>query len=71
LELLCGKNVQDDGGTKLHRSKCTSIITNILAPSFITLLKEDIGDAKYSLLLDESTDISVCKTLGKLKGKSS
>ncbi|XP_043064692.1 uncharacterized protein LOC122320567 [Drosophila ficusphila] len=37
---------------------------NILAPSFITLLKPDIGDAKYSLLLDESTDISVCKTLG-------
>ncbi|XP_070141561.1 uncharacterized protein [Drosophila kikkawai] len=28
------------------------------------LLKEDFGDAKFSLLLDESTDISVCKTLG-------
>ncbi|KAM8701643.1 hypothetical protein ACLKA7_001852, partial [Drosophila subpalustris] len=26
--------------------------------------EEDIGDAKYSLLLDESTDISVCKILG-------
>ncbi|XP_043064673.1 uncharacterized protein LOC122320565 [Drosophila ficusphila] len=64
LGLLCGNNFQDGGAMKLHRSKCTSVIKNILAPSFITLLKPDIGDAKYSLLLDESTDISVCKTLG-------
>ncbi|XP_068227734.1 uncharacterized protein [Palaemon carinicauda] len=33
-------------------------------PHFIAKLEEDIGDRKYSILLDESTDISVVKYLG-------
>lgn len=49
---------------KLHRTKCTAIITNVLAPFFFTELKNDIGFSKYSLLIDESIDISVSKYLG-------
>uniref|UniRef100_H2ZUB5 DUF4371 domain-containing protein n=1 Tax=Latimeria chalumnae TaxID=7897 RepID=H2ZUB5_LATCH len=47
---------------KLHRSKCTAIVNNILASHFITELVSDVGDGPYSLLLDESNDI--LKVLG-------
>lgn len=60
----------------LGRTKCTSIIKNIIAPHFISDLIEDIGNSPYSLLIDESTDISVSKQLGvsiiyfsKIKGR--
>lgn len=49
---------------KLHRTKCTQVINDILAPHFEKELLSDIGDQKYSLLLDESTDVSVTKYLG-------
>lgn len=49
---------------KLHRTKCKNIIVNVLTPHFMDSLKEDIADEKYSLLIDESTDISVVKLLG-------
>lgn len=49
---------------KLHRNKCKNIIVNVLAPHFIDSLRQDIGDSKFSLLIDESTDISVVKLLG-------
>ncbi|XP_066941394.1 zinc finger protein 862-like [Macrobrachium rosenbergii] len=49
---------------KLHRTKCKNIIVNVLAPHFIVILKADIGAEKYSLIIDESTDISVIKLLG-------
>lgn len=48
----------------MHRTKCSSIILNVLAPFFISDLKKDIDLTKYSLLIDESTDVSVCKYLG-------
>lgn len=48
---------------KIHRTKCSKIIVNVLAPYFMSNLKEDIGDM-YSLLIDESTDIAVHKFLG-------
>ena len=49
---------------KLHRTKCSAIVCNVLAPHFEMQLKVDIGDSGYSLLLDESTDFSVTKLLG-------
>ena len=49
---------------RLHRTKCTEIIKNVLAPHFSQELVADIGDQKYSLKIDESTDISVVKLLG-------
>lgn len=64
LGILCAKNFGGDS-VKLHRTKCTNIIKNVLGPCFLEELKADIGDAQFSLLLDESTDVSVCKYLGK------
>lgn len=49
---------------KLHRTKCRNIVVNILAPHFVESLQQDIGGARYSILIDESTDISVVKLLG-------
>ncbi|CAB4068297.1 unnamed protein product [Lepeophtheirus salmonis] len=43
----------------MHRTKCTAVLKNVLMPHFIDKLREDIGDRKYSILLDESTDVSV------------
>ncbi|XP_015377532.1 PREDICTED: uncharacterized protein LOC107171790 [Diuraphis noxia] len=48
----------------LHRTKRTAIINNVLCPYFELKLKDDIGNNKYSILVDESTDISVTKFLG-------
>jgi len=50
---------------KLHRTKCTNIIKNVLAIHFVEDLRIDIEDSKFSLLLNESTDISVAKLLGR------
>lgn len=47
---------------KMHRTKCSEIIKNVLGPHFENYLVEDIGDGKYSFLLDD--DISVHKMLG-------
>jgi len=49
---------------KLHRTKCTELIKQVLGPHFLKVLLGDLGSNKYSLLLDESTDISVSKYLG-------
>lgn len=42
--------------------------TGVLAPYFLKNLVTDLGDQKYSLLLNESTDISVSKHLGVVIG---
>lgn len=49
---------------KLHRTKCTGIICNVLAPYFQNELKNKINNGPYSILIDESTDISVLKFSG-------
>ncbi|KAL0884118.1 hypothetical protein ABMA27_016137 [Loxostege sticticalis] len=66
LTELC-KDVFSDSKSadlKLHRTKCTQIINQVLAPHFRENLVEDIGNQKYSLILDESTDVSVTKFMG-------
>lgn len=60
----CFKDSKSTSGMKLHRTKCTQIINYILEPHFEKELRSDIGNQKYSLLIDESTDISVTKYLG-------
>ena len=40
-----------------------SVIKNVLFPHFKSELKLDIGNGRYSVLLDESTDITVTKLL--------
>ena len=58
---ISNKDVDD---IKMHRSKCTNIIKNILRPHFEEKLKCNIGSNKYSLLLDESNNVTVTKMLG-------
>lgn len=55
---------KEDDKINLHRTKCSQIIKNVLAPHFSQNLKEDLKDQPYSLLIDESTDITVHKYLG-------
>ena len=40
----------------MHRTKCTEIIRGVLAPYFLQRVTSDVGDEKFSLLLDESAD---------------
>lgn len=61
---LCKSCFTDTLNVKLHRSKATNVIRNVLCPHFRLELRKDIGTSKYSLLIDESTDISVTKFLG-------
>jgi hypothetical protein len=56
--------VKDAQQMQMHRTKCSNIIKNVLAPYFVENLKADLGNNKFSLLLDESTDISTQKYLG-------
>ncbi|KAH8036852.1 hypothetical protein HPB51_006121 [Rhipicephalus microplus] len=67
LTELCKKQFMDSksaAGMRMHRRKCTKIIVNVLSPHFVDLLVADIGDSKYSLIIDEGTDISITKLLG-------
>lgn len=66
LSKLCKHRFGDSksGDFRVHRTKCTNIIKNVLAPHFNEEIVSDLRDQEYSLLLDESTDISVSKMLG-------
>lgn len=57
---------ETDVGSKLKmpRTKCTEIINNVLSVHFVDDLVSDIGNGKFSLLLDESNVITVNKLLG-------
>lgn len=48
-------NIQFDcSSLKLHRTKCTKLIKNVLAPHFNQDFSTDIGNSFYSLLIDET-----------------
>lgn len=67
LSELCKTKFKDsDTASKLqiHRTKCSAVIKNVLRPHFVENMRQDIGDSMYSILIDESTDISVTKFLG-------
>jgi len=68
LGALCKSHFSSTNNTannlRLHRTKCTAIIKNVLCPYFQNNLKDDIGNGRFSILVDESTDISVIKYLG-------
>lgn len=50
---------------KMHRTKYTEMINDILTPYFLKKLVADAGDQSFrSLILDESTDVSVAMYLG-------
>jgi hypothetical protein len=48
----------------LSRTKCTALIKNVIGPHFLSTLIADINESYYSLIIDESTDITVLKKLG-------
>lgn len=48
---------------QLHRTKCAKLISNVVAKSFCEELIEELKEVKFSLLIDESTDVSVSKLL--------
>lgn len=48
---------------KLHRTKCTGLIVNVLSPCMLQDLFEDLGDSYYSLIIDESTLIDTTKVM--------
>ncbi|KAH9359718.1 hypothetical protein HPB48_019892 [Haemaphysalis longicornis] len=47
----------------MHHSKYASMIKDVLGLHFKADLAQDIGDSYYSLIIDESSDISVIKCL--------
>ncbi|XP_062972283.1 uncharacterized protein LOC134392146 [Elgaria multicarinata webbii] len=47
----------------LHRTKCSTIIRDIIGPTVHTELLRDIGNGYYSLIIDESLDVSSQKQL--------
>lgn len=64
---MCKACFSDSKGCKdlkLKRSKCSALICNVIAPHFKQELIDDIGSRKFSLIIDESNDISVTKLLG-------
>ncbi|XP_044019226.1 uncharacterized protein LOC122859598 [Aphidius gifuensis] len=46
---------------KLHRTKASMLITNVIGPSLLHELIDDVDDQPYSIILDESTDVSTNK----------
>ena len=49
---ISSKDVDD---VKMHRSKCTSIIKNVLSPHFEEKLKYDIGSNKMCIKVNNFT----------------
>ncbi len=48
---------------KHYRTKCTSILTNVVHPCFHDSVIRDIQHTSFSLIIDESTDVSTVKHL--------
>lgn len=47
----------------LGRTKCAALVTKVLGPTFRDELLKDMTGANYSLIVDESTDVSCTKEL--------
>ena len=46
---------------RIHRTKCSKIIKNVISPAFKAELPRAMKGKKFSLLVDESTDVSLVK----------
>lgn len=60
------KNATALAKIRLH-CKCTGLIKNVLAPNFHKELIADVGTSAFSLITDESTDITMKKCLDMIK----
>ncbi|KAH9364985.1 hypothetical protein HPB48_015963 [Haemaphysalis longicornis] len=47
----------------MKRAKCASLLKYVLYPHFKSDLAADVAEGKFSIIIDESTDISVTKFL--------
>eukprot|EP00795_Rhopilema_esculentum_P002576 gene2576-769_t len=54
------------GNIRLHRRKCTKILTNVVAPALKEELKESLINQKFSVVVDESTDVAANKHMAIL-----
>ncbi|KAK7873932.1 hypothetical protein R5R35_012946 [Gryllus longicercus] len=61
LKVVGEGSVLENG--KLHRTKCGNLIKYVIAPSLLEELITDLGNRCYSVIVDESTDVSVVKYL--------
>lgn len=64
---FCKKAFHDSevaANLKIKQMKCRDIVVNVLSHQFMRDLRTDIGNEKFSLIIDESTDISDSKLLG-------
>lgn len=57
------KSVSGSSDIKIHRTKCSMLVQNVIGATLKEQLVADIGDSYYSLIIDESTDVSVHKYL--------
>lgn len=48
---------------RLHRTKCSALIKAVIAPSLLRDFIIELGDSPFSIILDESTDVSTDKLL--------
>lgn len=53
-------DLNNDNKLHLHRTKCSALIKFVIAPSLQAELIKDIGQAPFSLIVDESTDKLLC-----------
>ena len=60
----CFKDSRIASQTTMKRTKCSGIIKNVLYPHFMEDIRNAVGDNPYSLLIDESSDISKIENLG-------
>lgn len=51
---------------RLHRTKCSKLISKVIAPCMLKELIDDIADSWYSLLVDETTDNATIKHMAVL-----
>jgi len=48
---------------KLKRTKATNIITNVIAPVEKEMLSLKLTSSKFSIMIDESTDVACISTM--------
>lgn len=60
---LFNEILADSTKIKMHRTKCMLLLKKGIAPCFLAELISDIDNSKYSLILDEFTDVSSLKYL--------
>lgn len=51
-------------GLQLHHTKCTRLLKQVIAPSLMQDLRDDIGNSFFSLIIDESINVSNIHCLG-------